>query len=141
MNGWGTVLLMWIGAAFMLLAAIGIVRLPDTFTRLQAATKAVTLGVSAIMLATATHFWEAGVTIRALTTVVFLFATAPVAAHLIGRVAYFVGGEMWGGTQFDDLQPHYDARRAGRIGSDAVPEHQEEVAAPRFGHSGGAGRN
>ena len=112
MTDWTTAILMWTGAAFMLLAAIGVVRLPDTFTRMQAATKAVTLGVSAMMLATAAHFADLGVTVRALTTVLFLFATAPVAAHLIGRIAYFVGAEMWEGTQFDDLGAHHAAKGA-----------------------------
>jgi multicomponent Na+:H+ antiporter subunit G len=108
---WLTIMLLWIGAAFMLIAAIGIARLPDTFTRLQAATKAVTLGMASMMLAAATHFADVGVTVRALTTLLFLFATAPVAAHLIGRVAYLVGGEMWEGTQFDELRDKHAARR------------------------------
>jgi multicomponent Na+:H+ antiporter subunit G len=107
---WITAALMWTGAVFMLIAAIGIVRLPDTFTRMQAATKAVTLGVSSMMLATAAHFADFGVTVRALTTVLFLFATAPVAAHLIGRVAYLVGAQMWKGTQFDDLRDRHETR-------------------------------
>lgn len=139
MSGLLTGVFMWIGAAFMLLAAIGVVRLPDTFTRMQAATKAVTLGVSAMMLATATHFWDLGVTVRALTTVLFLFATAPVAAHLIGRVAYFVGAEMWERTQFDDLRQRHTAENAG---SAALPESRKDgTERRRFGRSGSARRS
>jgi multicomponent Na+:H+ antiporter subunit G len=80
---------------------------------MQAATKAGTLGVSSMMLATATHFGDLGVTARALLTVAFVFATAPVAAHLIGRVAYIVGAEMWHGTVIDELRSRYEARRRG----------------------------
>lgn len=121
MTAWVTAGLMWIGAAFMLLAAVGIVRLPDTFTRMQAATKAVTLGVSSMMLAAAAHFGDLGAAVRAVTTILFLFATAPVAAHVVGRVAYRVGAEMWKGTQFDDLRVRHEAEalRAASTGASA----------------------
>ncbi|MGH9349316.1 MAG: monovalent cation/H(+) antiporter subunit G [Vicinamibacterales bacterium] len=119
---WLTLTLMWIGAVFMLLAAVGIARLPDTFTRMQAATKAGTLGVSSMMLATATHFEDVGVTATALLTIAFFFATAPVAAHLIGRVAYFVGAQMWHGTVVDELRQSYEARRRGIGESDDAPK-------------------
>jgi multicomponent Na+:H+ antiporter subunit G len=64
---------------------VGILRLPDTFTRMQASTKAVTLGVSAMMLATAAHFGDLGVSVRALTTVLFLFFHALGARPAIAR--------------------------------------------------------
>jgi multicomponent Na+:H+ antiporter subunit G len=127
-----TLALMWVGAVFMLLAAVGIARLPDTFTRMQAATKATTLGVSSMMLAAAAHFGDLGVTVRAAATVLFLFATAPVAAHLIGRVAYFVGAEMWRGTVVDELRSSYEARRRGAGRRAAAPELPDtELVPPR----------
>ena len=61
-------LLIVVGALFMLLAAVGIVRMPDLFTRMQAASKASTLGVSALLLAVAVHFMRLGITSRALVT-------------------------------------------------------------------------
>lgn len=106
-----TIAFMCGGAAFMLLAAVGVLRLPDTFTRMQAATKAVTLGVSLMMLAVATHFADASISVRTLATVLFLFATAPVGAHVIGRVAYHVGAELWQGTVVDELRTSYATRR------------------------------
>lgn len=102
-----TIALMCLGAVFMLLAAVGTLRLPDTFTRMQAATKAVALGVSLMMLAVATHFADASISVRAIATVLFLFATAPVGAHVIGRVAYHVGAELWEGTVVDELRTSY----------------------------------
>jgi multicomponent Na+:H+ antiporter subunit G len=136
-TGWITLALMWVGASFMLLAAVGIARLPDTFTRLQAGTKAVTLGVSAMMFAAASHFGETGVTVRAAATVLFLFATAPVAAHLIGRVAYLVGAEMWHGTTVDELRGSYEARRLGAGRAAAAPEPPDDDALRRVGGTAG----
>lgn len=112
--------LMIIGAAFALLAGVGVVRMPDLFTRMQAATKASTLGMSCMVLAVAVHFGELGITTRALATMSFVFLTAPVAAHMIARAAYFVGVPLWEGTMTDELRGHYD-RRTHRLLSDAPP--------------------
>src|SRR3712207_8008456 len=72
------------GALFLLLAAVGVVRMPDLYTRMQAATKATTLGVGCTLLADAVYFDDFGVTVRALLVVAFIFLTAPGAAHMIG---------------------------------------------------------
>src|SRR5690554_1915589 len=73
--------LLVIGSLFMLLAAIGVLRLPDIFIRLQAATKASTLGVGCLLLGVAIHFDHLGVATRAVLVIGFFFLTAPVAAH------------------------------------------------------------
>jgi multicomponent Na+:H+ antiporter subunit G len=101
---------MLIGTFFMLLAGIGLLRMPDLFLRMSAATKASTLGTGFILLAAAFYFDELGATSRALATIVFIFLTAPVAAHRIGRAAYFDGVLLWSGTRRDDLSGHYDPR-------------------------------
>ena len=88
---------------FCLVAAVGMVRLPDTLIRMHAATKAGTLGAGLILAGVAMHFWEVGVALRALLTLVFLFMTAPVGAHLIGRAAYRSGIRLWPGTWVDHL--------------------------------------
>jgi multicomponent Na+:H+ antiporter subunit G len=98
-----------IGASFLLLASIGIIRMPDLYTRIQAATKASTLGVGCIILALAIHFNDTAVSVRALLVIAFFFLTAPVAAHVIGRAAYFVGVPLWDRTIIDELRGHYDA--------------------------------
>ena len=102
--------LMIVGALFMLLAAVGILRMPDLFMRMQASTKAATLGISCIVVALAVHFGEFEVTIRALAVVVFFFLTAPVAAHMIGRAAYFTGVPLSERTIIDQLRGRYDPR-------------------------------
>jgi monovalent cation:H+ antiporter-2, CPA2 family len=58
----------------------------------------------------AVHFGELGVATRAVATVIFVFLTAPVAAHMIARASYFVGVPLWEGTIIDELRGHYDQR-------------------------------
>ena len=100
--------LLILGATFMLLAAVGVVRMPDLFTRMQTTTKSATLGAGCMLLAAAFYFGELGVTTRALAVIAFLFLTAPVAAHMIGRAAYFVGVPLWERTIVDELRGRYD---------------------------------
>jgi multicomponent Na+:H+ antiporter subunit G len=91
------------GTIFSLLGGLGLLRLPDVYSRLSATSKAATLGVSCILLAGAIHFHDAGVSARALVTLVFVFLTAPVAAHMIGRAAYVTRVPLWSGTVVDEL--------------------------------------
>jgi multicomponent Na+:H+ antiporter subunit G len=98
-----TVVLTAAGTFFMLVAAIGVLRMPDLLMRMHAATKAGTVGASLLLLAVAVHFGETGVAIRALATIVFLVLTGPVAAHVIGRAAYLSGSlRLWERTLVDE---------------------------------------
>ena len=101
--------LLFVGALFLLLAGVGVVRMPDLFTRMSAATKAATLGAGCMLSAVAVYFADFGITVRALLVVAFIFMTAPVAAHVIGRAAYVIGVKLWSGTRLDELRGHYDA--------------------------------
>ncbi|MBX3360229.1 MAG: monovalent cation/H(+) antiporter subunit G [Phycisphaeraceae bacterium] len=96
-------LMLWAGAAFTLLGALGTLRMPDLYTRLQASTKAGTLGVTCIMVAAAIHFMELAVAVRALLVVAFLFLTAPVAAHIIARAAHYIRVPLWERNVIDEL--------------------------------------
>lgn len=76
------------GAFFCLIAGIGVVRLPDVFGRMHAATKAGTLGLALVCIAAmieAKSWWEI---VEPLFVFVFMIASAPVGAHLIGRAAF-----------------------------------------------------
>lgn len=97
-------LLITIGSLFILLAGVGLVRMPDLFLRVSASTKAATLGVGATLLGVALYFGDFATFIRAGAIIVFLLLTAPVAAHLIGRAAYQDGVPLWEKTEFDDLR-------------------------------------
>lgn len=101
-------LLLLAGSLFMLIAALGIVRLPDLLTRMHASTKGASLGVMLLMAGVALHFLEEVVFARTIAITFFVLMTAPVAAHAIGRAGYFVGIELWKGTLKDELRPNYN---------------------------------
>lgn len=94
------------GALLTFLAAVGLFRFPDVYTRNHAASKSATLGVMFILLATFFYFWlEDGLfSSRVLLGIAFFFMTAPVAGHLISRAAYASGVKMWDKSVRDDLK-------------------------------------
>ena len=102
------IIFMLIGTAFMLISAIGVVRLPDVYLRMSASTKASTLGVGSMLLAAAFYFDEIHIIARAIAVILFLLLTAPVAAHKMGRAAYFNGVPLWRGTLYDELKGKYN---------------------------------
>ena len=104
-----TVVFIILGTFFMCVAAVGINRMPDLYLRMSATTKAATLGAGFMLLAAVVHFiYDIGVSTRALATILFLLATAPVAAHMIGRAAYFNGIPLWQDSVVDELRGRYD---------------------------------
>lgn len=104
MSEWFTAILMLLGAGFVLLASIGILRMPDLFTRLQASAKASTLGCGLILMAVAIWFGTLEAVTIALVVAVFIVLTAPVAAHMIARAAYLVGVPLWSRTVVDEFR-------------------------------------
>lgn len=103
------VFLLVAGSGFIFLAALGMVRMPDVFSRMSCNAKAATLGLGLLLLGLAIHFGELGVASRALATIGFVVLTSPVASHRIGRVAYLDGAQLWEGTIKDELQGRYEA--------------------------------
>jgi multicomponent Na+:H+ antiporter subunit G len=103
-----TSVLLIVGAAFMLIAALGVWRMPDLLTRMHATTKAGVLGAGLMLVGVAVHFAEVNVLVRALAVIIFVMLTAPVAAHIIGRAGYFVGVPLWEHTLKDQLKGRYD---------------------------------
>jgi multicomponent Na+:H+ antiporter subunit G len=93
-----------IGSVFGLLAAIGILRLPDLYTRMHAASKAGTMGSGLMLLAIALVALESAVTLRAIAAVLFLLLTAPVSAHLLARAAYSAGYRPSPITKINDME-------------------------------------
>lgn len=100
------IILLALGGVFSLLAAVGIVVMSDVYTRMQAASKAVTLGATSILLAAAVHFQQAGAVARCLLGCVFLFVTIPVASHLIARAAHRAHEPLAPETTVDELAEH-----------------------------------
>jgi multicomponent Na+:H+ antiporter subunit G len=103
-----TAVLLVVGAALMVLASVGLLRMPDVYTRISAATKASTLGVGCLLLAVVVFFDDTGVKSRALAVLVFVLLTAPIAAHRIGRAAYLSGVPLWEKSQIDELDGRYE---------------------------------
>lgn len=100
--GWAFAVLLLVGSAFLLFASLGSIKFPDFFMRMAAISKAGTLGAACLLMApfaaepTWDHFAKSSFAL------VFLFASAPVAAHFLGRSAYLNGIELWKNTRRDD---------------------------------------
>lgn len=120
--------LLLVGSVFCVVAAVGMLRLPDTLMRMHAATKAGTLGAGCILAAEAVMTADLGTTLKVAAVIVFLLLTAPVGAHLIGRAAYHRGIRLFEKTWIDELG---DAmQRAPNGGQDADPIHTREPDGP-----------
>ena len=94
---------LWIGGSgFALLAALGVLRLPDVFTRMQASTKASTLGLGCLLIGAALQLHDFASFIRVLSIGAFVLLTTPVAAHVIARASYLADVPLWEGTVLDE---------------------------------------
>ncbi|VVT08043.1 monovalent cation/H(+) antiporter subunit G [Rhizobium sp. EC-SD404] len=82
------------GVIFLCIAALGVMRLPDPFQRMHAATKAGTLGAGLVIIGSVIAHGALDATIMGLFTVIFLLLTVPVAGHLLGRAAYVSGARL-----------------------------------------------
>ncbi len=90
-----TIICAVLGTAFLMLAAIGLVRLPDPMCRCHAVAKAMTLGISLLLAAVIFHLQSEEATLKLLLAIAFQFATIPVAGHLLMRLAYDKNMERW----------------------------------------------
>lgn len=79
--------LILLGAGLTFVAALGLFRLPDLYTRMHAASKAGTAGSGLLLLAVAIQSGDADTWIKCLLAIVFFFLTAPVSAHLLAKAA------------------------------------------------------
>jgi multicomponent Na+:H+ antiporter subunit G len=93
-----------IGTFFIILAGVGVFRMPDLYMRLSAAAKASTFGTSFLLLAVAVFFDSSSVTGQVIAIIVFVVLTVPIAAHMISRAAYFNKVPLWKESVYDDLQ-------------------------------------
>lgn len=100
-----------LGLAFDVLGCLGLVRLPDVYNRLQAATKCVTLGTCAILFGTFLMIGFCAAGIKSLLCLVFLLLISPVAAHAISRGAHRSGVQLWQGSVIDQYAE--DKREGG----------------------------
>jgi len=86
--------LMLIGSIFYFVGTLGIIRFPDLYTRLQAATLPVVIGAAGIAFGVILLEGMSAASAKTFLTVVFLLLTSPVASHAIARAGYFSGVKM-----------------------------------------------
>lgn len=91
------------GAAFSLIASIGLNRLPDMFTRMHAASKAGTVGSGLLLLAAGLNANDLSILSRSLAGFLFFILTAPISAHLLAKAAHQVGYSLHK-SSIDDLR-------------------------------------
>jgi multicomponent Na+:H+ antiporter subunit G len=99
-----TVIFICIGVLFNIFGCIGLLRLPDVYNRLQAATKCVTLGCCSILIGVVFHFGISDAGIKAIIAIPILFFTATVAAHALIRGTYHFGTKLDKRTVKDDYK-------------------------------------
>ncbi len=102
-----------IGALFTALGSFGLLRLRDFYSRLHSPTKATTLGVGSLLVASAVYFshLEDGLSLHEILVAVFLFITAPVGAHLMAKAALHLRVRGESGLPPDDLLDGRDGER------------------------------
>ncbi len=115
--------LIGVGLLFDLFGTLGLVRLPDVYNRLQAATKCVTLGTCLILIGTAVGGSSAQLTVRAIICAIFVLLTSPVAAHALARGAHLGGVKLWEKSVEDRYEE--DADRI--VHTDTRPQQEAEA--------------
>ncbi len=104
MNNIISLIFITVGILFNLLGCIGIIRLPDTYTRLQAATKCVTLGCCSILVGVLFWFGFSDAGVKALIAIPILFLASTVGAHSLIRGMYHFGIKMGDKSVRDDYK-------------------------------------
>jgi len=125
-----TVLFLLSGTAFMAIATVGLIRLPDLYTRMHGITKAGTLGIILVSISVAVHFGDLSVATRAVALIVFVLLTAPVSAHMIGRAGYLGEVALWSGTLFDQWNAGFDQLQRETVETDANARRRTQPADP-----------
>jgi multicomponent Na+:H+ antiporter subunit G len=99
-------ILLIIGTFFILSGSIGIIRFPDVYTRLHAATKASTLGVASLLIGAFIYmaYDEHIISGKLILGIIFVLLTAPVSGHMISRAAHRSGVKLWEGSAKDDYE-------------------------------------
>ncbi len=100
---WLVAILLVVGAFFAFVAALGVMRFPDFYTRMHAATKAGAFGATLLLLAAAIHFGSVRAIVTSCFIIVFFYLTTPVAAQTLAQAAYRRGVSLWSKTGRDQL--------------------------------------
>lgn len=101
-------ILIVIGILFDIFGCIGLVRFPDVYNRLQAATKCVTLGTFMLLVGVALVHGISALSMKAIICGVFILITSPTAAHAIAKGAHASGVELWENSVVDKYAEEID---------------------------------
>lgn len=112
-------ILIIIGAAFVLVASAGLIRLPDVYSRMHAASKAGTLGSGVMLLALAVVSNDQATITRALAGILFFLLTAPISAHLLAKAAYAAGYQLWDRSVLDQMDLQSGKNSEDKISGDS----------------------
>ncbi|MGR8920155.1 MAG: monovalent cation/H(+) antiporter subunit G [Gammaproteobacteria bacterium] len=93
--------LIGVGVLFDLFGCIGLVRLPDVYNRLQAATKCVTAGTCLIVIGSVVWLASPAAAVKGLLCIGFILVTSPTGAHALARAAHRSGVALWRGSIVD----------------------------------------
>jgi multicomponent Na+:H+ antiporter subunit G len=114
-----------VGVFFMFVASLGVLRLPDFYSRVHAPTKAATLGLFFLLFAITLDLAQGVVATKALLALIFIAATAPVGAHILARAAYRNGVAPMPGTETDEYATPVRQRKTDPGGRE--PEHARDL--------------
>lgn len=90
------------GVLFMLIASIGIIRLPDFYIRVSVVTKASTIGLGLMMIGVGLFFNTIEAVVKVIVIVIFIILTSPIAAHVIAKAASQIKVAFWDKTDLTD---------------------------------------
>lgn len=92
-----------VGLFFMFVGGLGVLRLPDSYNRLHAASKCSTLGMMGLAIAACLHVGSADVIAKSIALILFIFVSTPVGSHLLAKAAHRDGAKLWDKTLSDEL--------------------------------------
>ena len=93
-----------VGVAFNFFGCLGLIRLPDIYSRLQASTKCVTFGTIFILIGVLVYIGISALAIKAILCLVFILLTSPTAAHAISKGAHHSGVPLWKESVVDQYE-------------------------------------
>ncbi len=111
---WIAGILLVLGAFFMLIASIGMVKLPDLYMRIHAATKAPSLGIFLMMVGIIVYFLNWWTSIEGVVVILFVFITAPIGSHMISKVAHKMGVEKYKATITDEMEQEMNVEKENK---------------------------
>jgi multicomponent Na+:H+ antiporter subunit G len=111
-----------VGTFFMMIAALGVYRMPDVYNQLHTSTKAVTLALVNLLLGALIDLGSISVAMKAILIIAFQFMTAPVAAHMISRAHY---PSVWDETILDEMEGELTAGKGREEPPDSVTQNHD----------------